>query len=180
MKAVVVYESLWGNTAAVARAIAEGIGAEARVLSTAEASSAVVADAELIVAGAPVLGFRLPDERMRETIRANPGDAPTPPDLSHPPLRAWLAALPKGRGRAAAFETRIWWSPGGATGAIERGLAQAGYRPVVKAQRFIVTGKYGPLREGELERARRWGAEIGQAMNSAASMVQPDDSRGEQ
>jgi flavodoxin len=26
MKAVVVYESLWGNTAAVARAIAEGMG----------------------------------------------------------------------------------------------------------------------------------------------------------
>jgi len=30
MKAVVVYESLWGNTAAVAQAIAEGIGGEAR------------------------------------------------------------------------------------------------------------------------------------------------------
>jgi flavodoxin len=30
MKAVVVYESLWGNTAAIARAIAEGIGPGAR------------------------------------------------------------------------------------------------------------------------------------------------------
>jgi flavodoxin len=30
MKAIVVYESLWGNTAAIARAIAEGIGPEVR------------------------------------------------------------------------------------------------------------------------------------------------------
>ena len=60
MRAIVVYESHWGNTAAVARAIAEGIGAEARVLSTAEATAAVLAEAELIVAGAPLIGFRLP------------------------------------------------------------------------------------------------------------------------
>jgi len=30
MKAVVVYESFWGNTAAIARSIAEGIGSGAR------------------------------------------------------------------------------------------------------------------------------------------------------
>ena len=35
MKAVVVYESLWGNTAAVARAIAEGIGPDAQALTNA-------------------------------------------------------------------------------------------------------------------------------------------------
>jgi flavodoxin len=33
MKAIVVYESLWGNTTAIASAIAEGIGPEARALS---------------------------------------------------------------------------------------------------------------------------------------------------
>jgi flavodoxin len=36
MKAIVVYESLWGSTAAVARAIADGLGSGARALSTAE------------------------------------------------------------------------------------------------------------------------------------------------
>ena len=46
MKAVVVYESLWGNTAAVARAIAEGIGPQAQALCTDEASADVVAPAE--------------------------------------------------------------------------------------------------------------------------------------
>ena len=46
MKAIVVYESHWGNTAAVARAIAAGIGPEAQALSTAEATAEVLATAE--------------------------------------------------------------------------------------------------------------------------------------
>jgi hypothetical protein len=164
MKALVVYESLWGNTAAVAQAIAEGIGAEAQALTTDAASPEAVADADLIVAGAPVLGFSLGGARMREAIARDEADAPTPPDLSHPSLRSWLEALPAGRGRSAAFETRIWWSPRGATGDIETRLDRAGYRPIARAQKFVVKDKYGPLREGELERARHWGAELAQAV----------------
>jgi len=164
MKAVVVYESLWGNTAAIARAVADGIGPEARALSTAEAAGPAIADADLVVAGAPVIAFGLASEKTRESIRANPGKAPAPPDLSHPPMRSWLDSLPQGHGRSAAFETRVAFSPGGATAAIVRGLERAGYRPVAKAQRFFVKGMYGPLREGELERARLWGAELAKAM----------------
>jgi hypothetical protein len=159
-----VYESLWGNTAAIARAIAEGIGPGAQALSTAEALGEAIAGAELIVAGAPVLGFRLPTDAMRESVSTSERNAPTPPDLSHPSMRSWLEALPSGRGRSAAFETRIWWSPAGATGAIADKLERAGYPSLVKAHRFVVKGKYGPLRDGELERARRWGAELAQAM----------------
>lgn len=167
MKAVVVYESLWGNTAAIARAIAEGIGPDARALSTGDATEAVIADADLIVAGAPVIGFRLPSDQARRDILKTELRAPAPPDLSHPSMRSWLAALPHGHGQSAAFETRIWWSPGGATGAIERGLQEAGYAPVAKAQRFVVQDKYGPLRDGELEHARRWGAELARAMEQS-------------
>jgi hypothetical protein len=164
MQAIVVYESLWGNTAAIARAIAGGIGPETRALSTAEASGTAIADADLIVAGAPVLAFALPSDKMRASLGADPGKAPTPPDLSHPSMRSWLDALPEGHGRSAAFETRIWWSPGGATAAIVHALERAGYRPVAKPRRFIVKGAYGPLRNGELERARLWGAALAQAM----------------
>ena len=159
MKAIVVYESLWGNTAAIARAIAGGIGPEARALSTAEATAAVTADADLIVAGAPVMAFRLPSDKIRNTLANTKGKAPTPPNLSHPTMRSWLAALPRGKGRAAAFDTQFKWSPS-ATSAITRGLERAGYSRVAKAQRFIVKGTYGPLRDGELERARAWGGEL--------------------
>lgn len=164
MKAIVVYESHWGNTAAVAHAIAEGIGPDARVLATDEATGAAIADVDLIVAGSPLLGFALPTEDMFKGIAANAGKDPTPPDLSHPSMRSWLKALPAGSGRAAAFETRIWWSPGSAAKAILKRLEALGYRPVDKGQRFIVEGKYGPLRAGELERAKAWGAELAQAL----------------
>jgi flavodoxin len=56
MKAIIVYESLWGNTAAVAHAIAGGIGPSARAMSTAEATPEVIAGADLLIAGAPVNG----------------------------------------------------------------------------------------------------------------------------
>lgn len=165
MKAVVVYESLWGNTAAVARAIAEGIGPDARALSTAEAMPEVVAGADLIVAGAPVLGFGLPTEAMRTSIQTGPQYASNPGDFSHPSMRSWLEALAPGSGRGAAFETRVRGPvPGGSTKAIIRGLTGAGRTVAGDGERFIVQGKFGPLRDGELERARAWGAELAKAV----------------
>jgi len=130
MKVVVVYGSLWGNTAAVARAIAEGIGPEAQVLSTAEATGAPIADA----------------------------------DLSHPSMRSSLDALPPGHGREAAFDTRVRGPFGSAAPKIAERLERAGYRVLGKPQGFIVKGKPGPLRDGELERAREWGEALARLM----------------
>ena len=164
MKAIIVYESHWGNTAAVARAIAEGIGPGTAVLSTAEATGEALAGVDLLVAGSPLLGFNLPTEAMLKNIASTAGRDPTPPDLSHPSMRSWLEALPGGSGQAAAFETRIWWSPGSAAKAILKRLEAKGYRPVGNGERFIVEGKYGPLRAGELERAAAWGAELAKTL----------------
>jgi hypothetical protein len=166
MNAIVVFESVWGNTAAVARAIAEGIGPDARAFATDEVPTNEIATADLIVAGAPVFAFSLPTEGMRASIARGEAGAASPPDLSHPSLRSWLESLPIGHGRSAAFETRIWWSPRGATGAIEQRLNRAGYRPIAKAQKFVVRDKYGPLREGELDHARQWGRELRTAIEA--------------
>jgi hypothetical protein len=163
LKAVVVYESHWGNTAEIARAIAEGLGPEAIAMTTDQATGETTRDAGLIVVGAPVIGFSLATDAMRDSIRKNPGGAPSPPELSHPSLRSWLAALPKRPGRFAAFETRIAWSPGGAAGTIAKGLLRAGLTAAADSMRFFVKGKFGPLKDGEVERARRWGAELARA-----------------
>src|SRR6187401_1439023 len=106
MKVIVVYESHYGNTAAVAKAIAQGFGPDARALTTDEAAPTVVAEADLVIAGAPVMAFGLPSDKMLATI---PGDAkaPSPPDMSHPSMRAWLERLPAGHGRSAQFETGL-------------------------------------------------------------------------
>jgi hypothetical protein len=164
MKAVVVYESLWGNTAAVAAAIAEGIGSEAQALSTAAAVGPALADVDLIVAGSPVLAFKLPTEKVREGLRSTPPGAPAPADLSHPAMSTWLEALPAGHGTSAAFDTQIRGPFGSAAPAIAKALERAGYRSIAKPTGFLVAGKYGPLRDGELERARAWGEDLGKEM----------------
>ena len=160
MKAIVVYESLWGNTGAIARAIAEGIGPDAHALPTDEATADALVGVDLVVAGAPLLGFNLPTDEMRKSI----ADNPTMPDadVAHASMRSWLEGLPKGSGRGASFETRIWWSPGSAAKKIAAGLEGAGYPAAAKPEKFLVTGRYGPLKDGEVERARQWGARLAQ------------------
>lgn len=162
MSAIVVYESHWGNTAAIARAIAEGIGADARALSTGEAVGDLVSGADLIVAGAPLLGFRLPTDAMAKGLNAGQGGGKQP-DTSQPTMRSWLSGLPRGTAPVAAFETRIWWSPGSAAKSILSSLQQSGYRPIAKPQKFLVKAARGPLKDGELERAKAWGAELARA-----------------
>jgi hypothetical protein len=162
MKTIVVYESLWGHTSAIARAIAEGIGPDCRALSTAEACDAEMEGVDFVVAGAPILGFTLPTDSMRKQEATDP-KAPRPADLSHPSMRNWLKSLPEGTGQCASFETRIWWSPGSSAKQILTGLAHAGYRPVGR-EKFLVTGGYGPLKDGEIERAREWGSALAETV----------------
>lgn len=159
MNAVVVYESFWGNTAQVARAIAEGVGPGTPALTTDGATAEVLAAADLIVAGAPLMGFSLPTDAIRQQIAADP-KAPSPADLTHRSMREFLAGLPKGTGRFATFETGFKPSPGSAARKIARALESAGWRPAAKPERFLITGSYGPMREGEIERARAWGASL--------------------
>lgn len=159
MRALVVYESFWGNTEAVAKAIAEGIGPDARAMHTDEATAEVLAGADLLVTGAPLMGFALPRQQNYDTL-AQDKKAPRVADVSHPPMRTWLESVPKGTGGFATFETRFKRSPGSATNSMDRALEDAGYHPVAKRERFLISGTYGPMREGELERAKAWGAEL--------------------
>ena len=164
MKAIVVYESHWGNTAAIARAIAEGIGPGARALTTTAAKGDAIAGADLIVAGSPLLGFSLPTEDMLRSIASPQPGAPGPADTSHPSMRSWLEKLTPGAGKYAAFETRAWITLGDAVTAIGKLLAAKGYTQAAPPEKFKIKGKYGPLKDGELERARAWGAELAKTL----------------
>lgn len=170
MKAVIVYESLWGNTAAIAAAIAEGLGPGAKALSTSEASQAALADADLIVAGAPTHLGRMPTAATREGVRSGKYEAKRPADVSHPPMREWLARFPQGGAACAAFDTTgcippeaplaRFWAKFGARNGIAKAMRRAGCRLVDEAQTFRVEAQEGPLRDGELERAKAWGTEL--------------------
>ena len=163
MHAVVVYESHWGNTATIARSIAEGLGPGTPVVATDEATPEVLAAADLVVVGAPLVSFSLTSDTTRPQLSADL-KAPTPADIGHPTMRAWLAGLSRRTALYAAFETRLKVSPGSATRKIARGMEDAGYTPAAAPQRFIVSSTYGPLKDGEAERARAWGAGLASSL----------------
>jgi hypothetical protein len=168
MKAVVVYESLWGSTAAIARAIAAGIGPEAIACSTADATPDVLAGVRLVVAGAPVHMMGLSKAKTREKARTRyTAEGGPAPDLSHPAMRDWLKGLRRAEGLSAAFDTRDpaqWGDAAG--GRILRSLKRAGYAPTESpaafhvADRSVIPTPDGALVPGEVERARRWGEHL--------------------
>ncbi|GAA0504659.1 hypothetical protein Ade02nite_70480 [Paractinoplanes deccanensis] len=164
LRALVVYESLFGNTEAVARAVAEGLGEtfEVKVVEAREMPSA--GDVDLLVAGAPTHAFGLSRPRTREDA-ARQGEVR--PGSVGVGLREYLDVSPSLPGTAAAtFDTRINKPlvPGSAAHRAHRRLRRLGCRMLLPAESFRVEGVDGPLVAGELGRARAWGARLAAAM----------------
>ena len=166
--AIVVYESLWGNTAAIAHAIADGLGPGTRIGSTGDISPAVAATAALLVVGAPVHAMSLPTTRSLTSVaRRTLGDGEIAGDVDHPLMRDWIIELRFRESFAAAFDTRVTGLMGrGGTNALERLLKGTGRRLIDQSGRYIVDHQRevrttaGMLREGELGRARAWGEHL--------------------
>jgi hypothetical protein len=168
MRAVVVYESMYGNTHLVAEAIADGLRAEAdvAVLAVAEADAATLAGADLLVVGAPthVHGMSRPSTRAAAAEAAEKPESTLVLDSSvnGPGVREWLDQLGTVVMPAAAFDTRIGgpsWLTGRASKRIARGLRRQGARLVARPQSFLVT-KDSALKAGEVDAARAWGMSL--------------------
>lgn len=160
MRALVVVESVFGNTRRIAEAVAEGLGprVQARVVDVTEAADQIEG-IDLLVVGGPTHAFGMtrPSTRKSAAEQAGPGAV-----AAEVGLREFLDTLPQtGAGQlAAAFDTRADHPrlPGSAAAAALRKLRGLGYRRVCRAESFRVTGTQGPLVGGELERARLWGS----------------------
>jgi hypothetical protein len=171
MRALVVYESTFGNTESIAQAIAAGLAEHLHsdVVEVGAVSDQAVDDYDLLVAGAPTQGFSLSRAGSRENAAKQAGKGPAP----RTGLREWLDSLPPARrgALAATFDTRFQkprWLTGSAARAAAKRLDGRGYRLVVAPESFFVGHTEGPLQEGELERARAWGARLGAAPTVSA------------
>jgi hypothetical protein len=164
MRALVVYESLFGNTEAVARAVAGGLAerveVDVEVREVSQAPSPPVATVDLIVVGGPTHAFSM----SRASTRAQAfvqGASQGETDVG---LREWLAGLRAGPHSevVAAFDTRVARArrlPGSAAKRAERVVRALGYAPAGR-QSFWVEDSSGPLLPGELERAADWGRQL--------------------
>ena len=171
MRTVVVYESLFGNTRRIAEAIAEGIrtrqpAAEVACVPVAEATAALIRGADLLIVGGPThmrgMSSGMTRKKGVEGEQKKAPDLHAEPGFDGPGLRDWFHGLnkPAGSSSAAAFDTRAGFRmAGGATPGIARRLRRHGYR-VLATEGYIIDDTQGPLRAGELDRAKGWGASL--------------------
>lgn len=192
VRVLIGYESVLGNTRRVAEAVADGVrlavpDAQVQCVQVGRLPPEPPA-VDLFVLGGPTHFLRLPGERTRRmwvrgVLEASRGASGDPqhlePGSAGPGVREWLAELdvpvtplrttPRA---AAAFDTRqARVLAGGAARGIARGLRQHGYRLLAPPKGFVVEDVTGPLREGEADRALRWGVQL-------AGLVVPATSTG--
>jgi flavodoxin-like protein len=169
VRALVVYESMYGNTHVIAGNIADGLRGdyEVTLVPVAEATWDLVSDADLLVAGAPTHMHGLSSRstrRMAAQAAAKAGSGlQLAPDADGPGMQDWLRDLGQRNGLAAAFDTRINGVPaftGRAGRPIARLLKRHGYRLIAAPESFVV-GSQNTLLDGEAARARRWGMTLG-------------------
>lgn len=177
MRALVVYESMYGNTHEVANAIGEGLSGilHTEVVSVHDASPARLGAVDLLVVGGPTHVHGM----SRSTTRQSASEAIAKPDnsLSLDPdaagdgVREWLESIGESTGAAAAFDTRVDISPilsGRASKGIGKHLQHHGYRLVADPESFLVT-KQTHLLPDERERARAWGEQLGRQIVAGAA-----------
>jgi len=160
MNSIVIYTSHFGNTRAIAEAIAKGLRSRgmARVLSVEDVGAALPERADLVVIGGPTEAHGMT-----------------------PPLIEWLGRLEPDalRGLAAVgFDTRLrWprWLSGSAGSGITEKLHQTGAQVIAPAESFFIKGAVGTggsktatLQDGELERAVAWGASLADKLEPVA------------
>jgi hypothetical protein len=172
MKALVVYESMFGNTEQIARAVAAGLGEsiDVQLAEVTDAPTEPDPEIALIVAGGPTHAFSM----SRENTRADAISKGASEGEQEFGLREWLSALPSGQHteKMATFDTKVKIMrhlPGSAAKSAAKAAHSHGYESVARAESFYVDDVDGPLLDGEIDRARAWGRQLAASMAKAAS-----------
>jgi len=150
MKTLVVYDSVYGNTEIIARAIGGAIPGEVQVLRVGQVNAGELESVDLPIIGSPTHGA-LPTEAVQGLVEK-------------------MGSPAREGAQVATFDTRLSWgflrrwggfaAPNLADILREKGWALAG-----APEGFFVKGlKKGPLKKGEVERAAAWAKGIAESM----------------
>ncbi len=177
MKAVVLYESMFGNTRLIAEAIRSGLAelAETTLINVNAVTRSDIDAADLMVIGGPTHVHGMSRESTRaEAVKwtSDPKKALTlEPEAPGKGIREWLETTSVSP-LFAAFATRadipILLS-GNVAAQIEHAMRAKATRRVVPGETFFVT-KDNRLKANEITRARAWGKLIaGEASRHTAT-----------
>jgi len=141
MKALVIFDTNFGNTKIIAEAIAKELGNDSRSVLVSEFDAKELEGIDLLIVGSPIMGWR-PSERMGKFLAG----------LSKDQLKGI---------KAATFDTRVKiFFHGDAAKKISQKLKEAGAEIIFDPQAFLVKGKEGPLMDGETAKATEWAKAI--------------------
>lgn len=155
MKALIIYDSFFGNTEQIAKAIGNSLATQAdiKILRVNEVKPERLQGLDLLLVGSPTRAFKA-TAAAYNFINSIP--------------RKGLKGV-----KTAAFDTRIPLADihssvgsffikrfGYAAGKIAKQLHKKGGDALVPPEGFGVKESEGPLKEGELLRAEQWAAEI--------------------
>jgi flavodoxin len=154
MNTLIMYDSTFGNTEHLARAMADNLAryGTARLLQVPEGGAFERGDADVVIVGGPT-------QRHRTSLA----------------MQAFLEGMPRRTLHglaAAAFDTRYHmatWKSGSAANRVASRLKRAGAALVVPPKSFFVAERKGPLEHGELERAVQWTEQIYAAVEAGKS-----------
>jgi hypothetical protein len=168
MRALVVYESMFGNTRAVAEAMAKRLESAGVTTTVAAATTAPdPAGYDLVLVGAPTHAHTLPQPSSRTEAAAwarDPAKGLTlEPTVRDAGVREWIEGLGTltPAPRFAAFATRVDMPrifTGDASTSIAKRLKQAGIREVEKECYLVST--VNVLVDGEADRGATWAASL--------------------
>lgn len=167
MRALVVFESMFGNTEACARRIAARLaeaGWHVVIADVRDVAPSGLRDCDLVVVGAPTHAFSL----SRPSTRADAERQGAEPGRASTGVREWLTTLDDATGggprpRFAVFDTRVSRVrrlPGSAARRAARELRARGFEVVDRPTSFWVEDVAGPPSAGEVERAGVWAARL--------------------
>lgn len=150
MKSLVIFDSMYGNTSQVAHAIGGVLGSQ--VIPIEEAHEFQLDNVDLLIVGCPTQGGK-PTVALEHFLEGLPATK--------------LASLP-----VAVFDTRfainehglglklLMKTIGFAAPRLGKILTDKGAALISAPQGFIVKEKSGPLKSGELARARSWAQKL--------------------
>lgn len=170
---------MFGNTSAVATAIAEGLrqglldrglDVSVELADVAQAPWDLPNDTKLLVLGGPTHAFSMSRASTREDAlkQAHVHDA----SKAGTGMREWIErGAPSATTPVVTFDTRVKkrFVPGSAAKSAAKALAEDGYDHAERGETFWVADTPGPLLDGELDRARAWGVELASRVPGPAS-----------
>ncbi|MCD6356206.1 MAG: flavodoxin domain-containing protein [Anaerolineaceae bacterium] len=141
MKALVIYDSNFGNTKKIAVIVAANLGKNIKAVAVTDVGKKDLKKLDVLVVGSPVIGWSPSEKLGRFLEELKPG---------------YFKGV-----KATSFDTRLklLFFTNAAT-RISKKLKAAGAEIIVKPRAFFVIKGEGPLQEGELERAASWALKI--------------------